>query len=468
VKCRKYLVTWAQNATPVHRGFWAAAQSFCQAEGAELIVIPGRYKNPTSVFSDKQAAQDWWAEETLPYLAARFKRTKTPDGSPATETIPVRRKLCKGLTVYADISIQPTKQRPLTGFEGFMGASSGIFGHAKRAMEVVPTSTRTPRLTYTTSACTVANYTDSAAGKKGLHHHVIGGLVVEVDQDGLFWCRHVSANHAGAFTDLDNVYSPSGVKQAPRALSLVLGDIHSGREDEEVLEATQALCELLKPRTGVLHDVLDFEARNHHGAQSYTYQYDHRFDTVESEMIAAAGTLRRFCGWEGVDEWAVVRSNHDEAFDKWVGGDVPDSANETYWCEVRARRSRARDASGGWPDCFALEARRLGVPDKVRFLRRNDSLMIADVEHAHHGHIGLSGARGSRQTFLKLGCKMTTGHTHVPCTADGLYTAGVTAHREHGYNDLPCAWVHAHVVLYADGKRAIVVIQNGKYRGGMR
>src|SRR5690606_19010332 len=39
---RRLLITWAQNATPAHAGFLGALKGYCEREGAELVVIPGR------------------------------------------------------------------------------------------------------------------------------------------------------------------------------------------------------------------------------------------------------------------------------------------------------------------------------------------------------------------------------------------------------------------------------------------
>ena len=61
--------------------------------------------------------------------------------------------------------------------------------------------------------------------------------------------------------------------------------------------------------------------------------------------------------------------------------------------------------------------------------------------------------------------KVTKGHDHTPCIMDGVYSAGVTAQLDHGYNLLPSTWMNAHVVQYADGKRCIIIIMNGRYSG---
>ena len=354
----------------------------------------------------------------------------------------------------------------MSSFEVFLGHNSGIFGHPKRALEVVPSGSRTPRVMWTTGACTIANYTDSKAGKKGAAHHVLGALVVEVDADGAYFCRHVSANSRGEFYDLDRKYSQHGVSEADPALSVTLGDYHAGQEDEDVLEATEALVRALRPKNLVLHDVLDFGARSHH-KRGRLERYDARFDTVESEMRAAAGALRRVAGW-GDHQVQVVRSNHDEMFERWLEDTRPgeDPVNDHYYHAVWAMRYAYRKKQGRWPNLFEMESRRLGVGNRVNFLARNESLVIGDVEHGFHGDKGVSGSRGTTQSYVKVGVKVTKGHDHTPCIRDGVYSAGVTGKLDQGYNALPGTWLNAHVVQYPDGKRAIVIIIKGRYRGG--
>jgi hypothetical protein len=447
---KTYLVTYAQNASPVNPKFFASMQNFCKANRAELIVVPGRYKNPTSRWSQQQETDDWWAAEITPYLATS------------------RRSLCKNLKIFSDISIQPTANRPLTGFEGFLGKCSGIFGHAKRTLQVVATASRSPRIMWTTGACTVPNYTPSKAGKKGEHHHVIGALVVEVDKDACYFARHVTANKDGSFTDLDKVYTPNGVKNAPPAMSLVLGDWHAGHEDFEALDATKALIDAVRPQHIVLHDVLDFGSRSHH-KKSSRHRFEGRFDSVEQEVRNACDALKLVSGW-GKHTTHVVRSNHDEHFERWLEEhkDSEDPLNAPYWHEMKSRDLRSRTSAGKWLNLFEAEARRHKVPETVKFLKRNDSLRLLDVEHGFHGDKGPNGSRGTFIGYTRLGVKVSIGHSHQPGMLDGACQAGVTAVVDHGYNDLPGGWVQAHIHLAADGKRQIVVLVKGRYRGGMQ
>jgi hypothetical protein len=447
---KRYLVTYAQNRTPVHVGFLKALYSYCEYNEADgLIVVRGHYKNPTNPFeADEQAEDDWWAPEVTDYL------------------VDTDHQLCPNLCLYASYRVQPTASNPLSGLNVYVGQNSAIIGHTKRALECIPTDTRYPRIAVTTSACTLPNYSASRMGAKGAVHHVLGALVVEIEDDGTYFLRHVSANDDGSFTDLDKLYQPGKrVKKAPRALGLVLGDLHVGKEDWSVIRATRDLCRLLRPQHLVLHDVLDFTTRNHHD-KSLRSKID-KFDmSVCHEVSQASRALTRMSQW-GADSIHVVRSNHDEAAERWLNDTTPyeDPANAAYYHAVWSRSFAYYAEHGGWPNVFEMEARRLGVPAAVLFLRRNESLRIAGIECGYHGDKGLSGSRGSPGQYAKLGCKTVTGHTHSPRIQDGAFTVGVTAKLDHGYNLLPSAWMNAHCVIGADGKRQMVFVVNGKYRG---
>jgi len=62
------LFTTAQNATPVHTQFLAAIESYLEHRHGKLYVIPIRYKNPTSHWSQVAKSHDWWAPEIEDYL----------------------------------------------------------------------------------------------------------------------------------------------------------------------------------------------------------------------------------------------------------------------------------------------------------------------------------------------------------------------------------------------------------------
>lgn len=187
---------------------------------------------------------------------------------------------------------------------------------------------------------------------------------------------------------------------------------------------------------------------------------------VRTEVADATATIADIADW-GKHIVRIVRSNHDSALDKWLNETSPhsDPQNARYWVEVWARMFAHKDVTGKWPMAFAMEAQRLGVPKNVRFLELNEDVQLGGVHYGFHGHVGTGGSRGSPQQYAKLGVKTTTGHTHKAQIIDGAYVSGVTADLDHGYNALPSAWLQAHTLQYADGKRAIIVVVRGRFRG---
>ena len=65
--------------------------------------------------------------------------------------------------------------------------------------------------------------------------------------------------------------------------------------------------------------------------------------------------------------------------------------------------------------------------------------------------------------FARMGRKMPSATSIQPEINEGVYVSGAMNLR-HGYNKGPSGWAVSHVVQYADGKRAIITLQKGKWR----
>ena len=107
-KANVFVVTAAQNATPVHKGFLKALETYCNSRNAELIAVPLRYKNPTSRWTASQANEEVWDDALTPYLCNERKR------------------LNKNLVVLGDVKTQPTAVNPLTGYEALTHGESSL------------------------------------------------------------------------------------------------------------------------------------------------------------------------------------------------------------------------------------------------------------------------------------------------------------------------------------------------------
>lgn len=447
---KKYIVTTAVDNTRVHKKFWASINQYAEFHGATIKVVAAKYKNPT---------------------APRSKRTKRRESAYDAAVVPFltqsRENLCPQLVLLGDLPVQPTATNPTSGLEVFVGKSSAIVGHVKRAMTVVPSEHRMPRVIWSTGACTVVKYGKSRAGARAKEHHVLGALVVEVCDDGVYHVRNVTANKDGAFSDLDMYYSPDGVFQNDRALSVVAGDIHVGQEDAASLQGLRNLIGTVNPQHLVLHDTLDMHTRSHH-KKSARDRYAGAKLKVEDEVQRACDALDEFQAWGNKDMIVdVIRSNHDCHLERWVEEFIPkeDPVNTPYWHMLSWQQYDHYELTGEWPNLFELEYQRAGdaVNPKVKFLSRDSSLKLAGVEHAFHGDQGINGSRGSIKGYTKLGCKVTIGHSHTPGIMDAVFQVGVTGKLDMGYNSRPSSWLNAHVVLHADGKRQMVIVIDGRF-----
>lgn len=455
-KRSRIVITSAQNATPVHSGFFNTLKKYCELNNALLVVIPYRYHNPTSIWSKGDEAQDWWADELVPYLLDQ------------------KVVLNDNIVLLADIKTQPTAVSPTSGFETITSGRSAILGHPKLEWVTIPTpNKKLAKVVCTTGAVTKANYTPTKAGKKGEHHHTFGAALVEIEDDK-FFLRQLVAVSDGRFIDLDYEYSPKGRKKT-EALGLVMGDTHYEFIDPGVVEATftsqDSMVAVLKPKYLIWHDLHDFYSRTHHhiGKVFINYaKYKDNRDDIELWLTKTFEFVDRMS-----PNWTtniIVPSNHPEALARWVAETDPkqDPKNLMFWAETfkAMLESTKSTPSGTYTlDPFAYWGKKkLRCSNRTRFLQRDESFRLRGVEVGYHGDVGAGGARGSIRTFGKIGTKTIIGHSHTPGIKDGVWQVGTSSRLKLDYNTGPSSWLHCHGVIYANGKRSLLVIVDGQWR----
>ncbi len=455
---RVFIITAAQNATPVHPAFWASLQSMAKHRHAEILVIPIRYKNPTSTWTASQANEDAWAEEVTPYLWN------------------VRRALNENLIVLGDIKTQPTASDPVTGFDAISGASSAILGHTKIQLKCIPTpSNRMAKIITTTGAVTVSNYTDSSRGKKGEFHHSLAAVVVEV-QGKKFHLRHLNFDkRTKSFTDLDTRYSPGKVEKAPRPLALVMGDTHVDFISAAVERATfgkGGLVASLKPRHLVWHDVLDAYAVNvHHHGNPFNAIAKHVSgrSSIEDEVRRACRFVRERTTGDTVS--VVVSSNHDDMLRRWIVGSdwKADPVNAQFYLAAAlemVKGVRMTSAGTSYPSPFTMVfPSMVSSMEGIKLLRGDESFRIANIEVGMHGDRGPNGSRGSLRNLRRIGIRSIVGHSHTAGIDEGSTQVGTSTELKLEYTGGPSSWMNAHCLIHDDGKRQLVFIIDGEYRG---
>lgn len=447
---KRFIITWAQNNTPVHKKFLKNIKEYANFIDADIHVIAGRYKNPTSVWTNNQESEEFWAEEIQDYLDAN------------------RHDIHQFVSILSDIKVQPTAVNPMTGMQALSGVNSCIFGSPKVQMEMIPVlDGNKPKMMLTTGSITKKNYTDSKSGKVGDFHHTFGFAIVEIKDDETFFVRQVTADdRSGSFSDLYNRVEDGKVTTLDSISAIVLGDVHYGHHDQKVLDATMTFMDKLVPEHVILHDVFDGDSISHHQMKNPFIQYGKEMagtnDLAKEVNIMMEG-LEAFEKFKNV---VIVRSNHDDFLDRWL-------INEDWKKQPTYKNSRLyMKYSDILLEQYGTDMNNvLGVIPKLinekfpdyKTLGRSASYKVKGWELGQHGDLGTNGSRGSLLQFRKLNTKIIVGHYHSPGRKDGAIAVGTSTHLRVGYNNGPSSWLQSHVIIHNDGRAQHINFIDGEF-----
>jgi len=359
---------------------------------------------------------------------------------------------------------------PTTGLDR-IGQRSGSFilASPKQRLNMVATSNeKLPHAIMTTGAITKANYsTESYMSERTAYiaeeDHIMGGLIVEVADTDMYHYRQFQFRKDGSFVDLGKKYSPNGKVTSERPAALVLGDWHSGSTDPKVRAATKEMIQVMRPKMLIIHDAFDGISINHHEEHnllSKAVKFIKNGPTLKSEIEG----LRDDLDWMAtlVDEVVVVKSNHDEFLSKYYlqkAKYAEDPQNHYYALDIAKAMMEGKD-----PLKFAVEAAGLKNKTKIRWLRRDEDLKVANVQLGAHGDKGPNGSRGSLKGMHRSYGDSVTGHSHTPGILHGAWAVGTSSYLKLSYNQGPSSWMQAHCIVYDDGSRQLVNIIDGKWR----
>lgn len=472
-KGSRFILTTAQNNTKVHRGFWKALQAFAAHKGAEIMVScitynKNGFQNATKKGKHSGSDELWFADEIVPYIK--------------NDSV----QLCKGIVFSAELDILPTAKDPLSGLDNYTGTLSMVVPHPKVHMRsYAGLYTGQPlRFGYTTGACTLRNYIDRRAGQIASYHHVYGALYVEVSSTGEWFARQLIADDTGAFFDVDLFVHPVlGVVghrdklvtdlygQSDSAINL--GDVHAEKLEASNLIPALDLLKTISPSRVFIHDLLDFEARNHHNVKDPFFianQHFNGMNSVAKNFEHAVAIMEDIQNVARDAKMVIIRSNHDMAFDKWLRefDGTRDPANASFFHYHMWRKFSAIQ-NGEQYDAFEAAltdaAAKLSVSrENWVHIREDDSYVLHKIEFGLHGHLGPNGSRGSPKGYRQLGRKLNTGHTHSAGIVDGVWTAGVLASLSMGYNKGPSSWSHSHILTHPNGKRQMITQKGAEWR----
>lgn len=434
VKSKYYLITWAQNNTKVHEHLWNNMLAYADFLGAEIHVVLGRYKNPTSI--REANIEEYWDSKLLPYADAS------------------RHNIHKNLSLLSDIKIQPTSVSPLTGMEGISGLNHAIFGHPKMQLDTIAAlEGYEPKIMMTTGAVTKKNYSESKAGKKSEFHHTHGFVIVEVKDKDVFIPRQVTALSNGSFSDLCYNVNNGKVKKISEISYANLGDKHIGDHCPIVEGQQRRWLDYFKPKATMIHDIFNGKSVNHHEEKDPIKRYyleqtgDNSIKKEIDQMMAWIETMKKY-------NLVIVSSNHNDWLDRYIKRKdwTSDIKNAMEYMEYTKIALAGKAPKG--IIAYLIEQK---FGKAVRTLSRNDSFRINDIELAQHGDIGTNGSRGGLMQFRRLSTKMDVGDSHVPRRLDGVMYVGTSTKMRVGYNIGASSWRNADIICHKDGKRQHII-----------
>lgn len=468
---KRYIFSGAQNDAPVHEGFWENLKAYAECIGAEIVIGPWTYET------------NWWDENN--------PASRSYDDRIAEYLCFGQMAIGSNFVFCGEMNTLPTANRPISDLTTYSGGRWAVFPHARLQLISVPASDPSQQAfqVMTTGAVTRPRVIPRKAGIKSIFHQVIGATLVEFDDTGDLFARQLNADEDGSFYDLDAYVSEGDVTFGHRARALTVGDIHVAKINGTNALATfgfnpitgahssGSIVDHLAPEYIFLHDLHDHEARNHHHKDDVSHNFEMAIrgrDNVMDEVRKGVDFLIK--AQRSDTRLVVVESNHDLALERYIreGRYRMDGINyrdglmlDLAYHDYRVAAGKALD-EGKPPPTFSLlewAMRHVGGAkiNNVEWVHDGGSFILDEVQLGSHGFRGANGSFGTVAGFARLGQKMTIGDKHSPAILDGVYVAGVMS-LDHGYNKGPSGWAVAHVVQYKNGKRALITMQNGKFR----
>jgi hypothetical protein len=446
---KRFFITTAVTGCAIDDNFYASIRGFCKQQKALLLLL---------VASDPAHVQ-----------------SKNGFGS-------IDRKLANESVVFEDtdlndnlfistIKLSAKHIDPTTGLDRIgQRAGSFIFASPKQRLNMVATSNlKLPHALMTTGAITTSNYhTDLYLSERTAYiadaDHVMGGLIVEIQDDQVYHYRQVQARPDGSFVDIGTVYKPNGKSAVEAPEAIVLGDWHAGSTDISVRACTMDMFLKLKPKKVILHDAFDGASVNHHddiNKLNKAVRFMRGAPSLEEEIVNLAHDLEWILS--EVKDIAIVKSNHDEFLCKHYlqkAKYADDPQNHYYSLTLAQKMMEGHD-----PLAYAVSS--LLDPSSIshiRWLARDEDLTISGVQLGAHGDKGPNGSRGSLRNIEKAYGNSVTGHSHTPGILRGAWAVGTSSHLKLSYNEGPSSWLQTHCLVYKDGSRQLINMVNGRWK----
>jgi hypothetical protein len=337
------------------------------------------------------------------------------------------------------------------------------------------------KFNFTTGTITQRNYIQKKEGIMAEAEHAYGGVLVEVDDTGAWWVRHVTIDDNGQVYDVgprgsSPVRVAAGeVLHDAKVEGVVWGDAHEREMEPWVRRLAWGrggMLNTLRPRKQVCHDIFSMGSRGHHDMKDPHVlfgKFARKEDSVEAEVADCAEWLN-----EAHRDWCetiVVPSNHDRHLDRWLKEEDPrkgDLSNWRYHTQLQLAVLTALEAGSNHFNVLEHALREKGIPESVRFLAEDESEVLCKdinggIETGLHGDRGVSGAKGTTQGLMRLGRPVIKAHDHTATRRGTVFSVGACSLR-FPYMKGPSAHSVTHAVVFENAAVQLITMWKDKWR----
>lgn len=447
---KRYIITTAVADFKVHDGFIKSITTYSDVKDAEIIILP--CESVTNSFEQRSATFD----KCFNTLNCKFVLNDI--------------KLNDNLFLCS-IQVSAKQIKSTTGLSR-LGKREGsyIFASPKQFLDYRPSGHDRGHnySIMTTGSCTTGDYyANTSFVSKRLsyianHDHLIGAIIVEIENSKHFHFRQIQADIDGSFIDLGVKYNPDGSTEEV-GMSIVMGDLHGVNHDEEAVNSFVRDFKDFDVKKLFLHDVFDGISVSHHitNITEKHVRASKNYDSLEQELQDTVKIIDDlYYNFKPKDGVFVVKSNHDEFLDRYLkeGRYVHDPKNHHLSLKIALEMLEGNDVL---KSAFKLVgAKNLS---NIKFLNRYESFKIGNVEMAAHGDLGVNGAKPSLNGMEEVYGDCIIGHNHTGAIQRGVFRVGTMSKLDLGYNRGPSSWTHTNCIIYDNGQRQLVNCVNGKY-----
>lgn len=443
-KHKRFIITTAVTGCPVDSNFLKSINNYCKIKDAKMLVL---------------IASDPAAKTYSDFVDSAIPR----------ENIVVSDISLNSNIHINTIKISAKHIDPVTSLTR-IGQRTGSFLYAspKQRLKYVATGNlRHSHAVMTTGAVTIPKYdTDRYMSNRTAHiakyDHVMGAIIVEIEDDKYYHFRQVQADNDGSFIDLGKKYTTSSVEDCPPE-AFVLGDWHSGETDPDVARCWKEISKLLKPKRILLHDVFNGMSINHHEERNIILRAQRANRgrlNLEEEFLGLIKDLNELTTW--TDEVVIIKSNHDEFLENYLKECKYkyDPYNHRFSLLLAYHMLDGKDPIKTGVESF----NKLKRSHKIKWLKRDDDYMIARIQLGAHGDKGPNGSKGNIKSMENSYGNCVTAHRHSPEILRGAWVVGTSTYLKLDYNQGPSSWLNTGCLIYPNGSRQLINVIDKKWR----